>query len=204
MVFESTRTRRQLIGSVGGVFGASVLGLGAFRVLAEPLNVTGPARALEPAERLGIEGELAFPVDPTGGDLVMPNGYRDGVHKGIDIGNGCSAGRGRPLLACADAVVNSMEQSTRAGRYITLRDDADNYYRYHHLDAFIEGMEVGNAVSAGQVIGLMGFTGNTNWAHVHFEVWRLSLSPNIGFPVDPLPLLPRPAGFTIGPPQCDD
>ena len=134
----------------------------------------------------------------------MPNGYRDGVHKGIDIGNGCSAGRGRPLLACADAVVNSMEQSTRAGRYITLRDDADNYYRYHHLDAFIEGMEVGNAVSAGQVIGLMGFTGNTNWAHVHFEVWRLSLSPTIGFPVDPLPLLPRPAGFTIGPPQCDD
>jgi hypothetical protein len=30
------------------------------------------------------------------------------------------------------------------------------------------------------------------------------LSPNIGFPVDPLPLLPRPAGLTIGPPQCDD
>jgi murein DD-endopeptidase MepM/ murein hydrolase activator NlpD len=64
------------------------------------------------------------------------------------------------------------------------------------------GMEVGDAVSAGQVIGLMGITGNTIWAHVHFEVWRQSLNPRIGFPVDPLPLLPRPAGLTIGPPRC--
>ncbi|MFT5978933.1 MAG: murein DD-endopeptidase MepM/ murein hydrolase activator NlpD, partial [Ilumatobacter sp.] len=124
------------------MFGASVLGLGAARALAEPLGFTDRATALEPAQRLSIEGELAFPVDPTGGDLVMANGYREGVHKGVDIGNGCSPGRGRSLLACADAVVNSMEQSTRPGRYITLRDHSDNYYRYHHLDEFIEGMEV--------------------------------------------------------------
>lgn len=193
-----------MIGSVAGVFGASVVGLGAARVLAEPPRVTRSATALEPARRLGIEGELVFPVDPTGGDLVMPNGYREGTHNGIDIGNGCSPGRGRSLLACADAVVNSMEQSTRPGKYITLRDRSDTYYRYHHLAEFIEGMEVGAAVSAGQVIGLMGSTGNTNWAHVHFEVWRHSLSPNIGFPIDPLPLLQRPAGLTIGSPQCDN
>jgi murein DD-endopeptidase MepM/ murein hydrolase activator NlpD len=193
-----------MIGSAAGLLGASVLGLGAARVLAEPMSFTGPATALEPAQRLGIDGELIFPVDPTGGDLVMPNGYREGVHKGIDIGNGCSDGRGRLLIACTDAVVNSIEQSTRPGKYITLRDRSDNYYRYHHLDEFIGGMEVGDAVSAGQVIGLMGNTGNTIWAHVHFEVWRQSLNPGIGFPVDPLPLLQRPPGLTIGPPQCGD
>ena len=204
MIFESTRTRRQLIGSAAGILGVSVVGLGAARVLAKPLSVTGPAAALEPAQRLGIDGELVFPVDPTGGDLVMPNGYREGVHKGVDIGNGCSAGRGRPLIACADAVVSSMEQSDRPGKYITLRDRFDNYYRYHHLDEFIEGLEVGDVVSAGQVVGLMGSTGNTNWPHVHFEVWRMSLNPSIGFPVDPLPLLAWPPGLTVGLPQCDD
>jgi hypothetical protein len=44
------------------MFGASVLGLGAARALAEPLGFTDPATALEPAQRLSIEGELAFPV----------------------------------------------------------------------------------------------------------------------------------------------
>ncbi|MGK0273812.1 MAG: murein DD-endopeptidase MepM/ murein hydrolase activator NlpD [Ilumatobacter sp.] len=186
------------------MLGASVLGLGAARVLADPMSFTGPATALEPAQRLGIDGELTFPVDPTGGDLVMPNGYREGVHKGLDIGNGCSDGRGRLLIACADAVVNSMDQSSRPGKYITLRDGSDTYYRYHHLDEFIGGMQVGDAVSAGQVVGLMGTTGNTIWPHVHFEVWRQSLNPSIGLPVDPLPLLQRPPGLTIGPPQCSD
>jgi hypothetical protein len=88
MVVESTRTRRQLIGSAAAMLGASVLELGAARVLAEPPSFTGPATAVKPAQRLGIDGEMTFPVDPIGGDLELLNGYREGVHKGIDIGNG--------------------------------------------------------------------------------------------------------------------
>lgn len=64
--------------------------------------------------------------------------------------------------------------------------------------------EGGDAVSAGQVSGLMGLTGKTIWAHVYFHVWRQSLNPRIGFLVDPVLLLQRPPGLIIGLPQCGD
>ena len=134
------------------MFGGSVLGLGGARVLAEPLNVTGPATALEPARRLGIERGTGLASRLDGRRSRHAERLPAGQHKGADIGNGCSPGRGRSLLAPAKAVVKSMEQSTRTGRYITFRDHSDNFYRYHYFAGLIEGLEVGDAVFDDQMI----------------------------------------------------
>ncbi len=53
---------------------------------------------------------------------------------------------------------------------------------YGHLEAML--VKPGDAVKAGQPIGLLGSTGNSTGPHCHFEV-RVN-----GTPVDPRPFLP--------------
>ncbi|NND75303.1 MAG: M23 family metallopeptidase [Ilumatobacter sp.] len=215
---QSTHTRRQLIGSVARVLIAGVVGgaataqlTGGRRVLGVEPVLRAAATALEPAVRLALHGDLHFPVDVAGGDLVIPNGFGGvsgvkgaGGHNGVDIGNGCSDGRGRPLLACVDGTLNSEKVLSTAGRLRVLADDVGNYYRYHHLDAYAPEIEVGDRVRRGDVIGYMGSSGNTSWSHLHFEVWIGGISPGLGGrAVDPLPRLPLPIpGVTVGLPDC--
>ncbi len=162
----------------------------------------GPARAVDPAVRLGITGKLTFPVDTsaTFGSLVCLNNFggrsnANGAcnHAGVDIGNDEISGLGRPLLACADGFVEKDETfSDSAGRTRILRDGLGTFYRYHHLDSYESSLSEGDAVTAGQVIGYMGNTGNTVWSHLHFEIWQDSLTPSEATIIDPVPRLPFP------------
>ena len=58
------------------------------------------------------------------------------------------------------------------------------YFFYAHLDTFAEGIAEGVAVTAGQVIGTVGSTGNAGTAHLHFEV-----HPGGGAAVNPYPII---------------
>ncbi len=207
-----------MIGSVVRACGAAAFGggilthaAGGGSVLSLGPTVQGAALAMQPAARLAFDGPLHFPVDVTGGDLVLPNGFGgssgvhgSGGHNGVDIGNGCSDGRGRPLLACVDGVLAGERVLSSAGRVRILADGVGNFYRYHHLDAYELSVRVGDRVRRGDVIGYMGSSGNTSWPHLHFEVWIGALSTREGGEVvDPMPRLPLPIdGVTVGPPNC--
>lgn len=175
--------------------------------------VVGPAESNEPAVRLGIEGKLTFPVDtdPAHGSLVCLNNFggkstANGAcnHNGVDIGNDEISGRGRPLLACVDGFVEKDEYLPGSGGYMRiLRDALGNYYRYHHLDEYETSLVEGDPVVAGQVIGTMGTSGNTQWSHLHFEVWIGSLTPRYATVIDPTPRLPFPqANVTLNSPTA--
>lgn len=155
---------------------------------------------------------LSFPVDVTGGKLVMPNGFGgnsvtrgSGRHNGTDIGEGCFNPSKRPLLACSDAVFVDTSFGSSFGLKITLADGFGNYFHYHHMDSITEGLELGDTVAAGQVVGFMGSSGNTQWAHLHFEVWVGGLSTQRGGrAVDPDPWLPLPIeGVSDSSIRCD-
>ena len=106
-----------------------------------------------------------------------------GPHQGIDI----MADRNTPLVAVADAVVSRLSrvEDGLGGIYVWLRRADGVEFYYAHMDSIATGLAEGSKVTAGQVIGAVGNTGDARYGatHCHFEI-RLN-----GTPIDPYPHL---------------
>lgn len=93
-----------------------------------------------------------------------------GAHQGIDV----MADKGTPLVAVADSSVNRLTrtESGLGGIYVWLkRADGTEYY-YAHMASITPGLEAGDKVKAGQIIGTVGNTGDARYGahHLHFEI----------------------------------
>lgn len=157
----------------------------------------------EPAERIIVSGEgLLFPIDPQPRCVVADNfggnskQFGSGSHRGVDI----AADQGQAVYAVEDGFLYRQFTDGSPGLGWGLWSDTDVKYRYFHLDSFAEGLEVGDRVTRGQVIGSVGDTGNAaeGGDHLHFEV-RPGPHPQFGSvpAVDPFPLLDIPTICTI-------
>lgn len=64
-----------------------------------------------------------------------------------------------------------MSYHNARGFYV--RIDHGNGYStlYQHCNGFAEGLQVGDTVTAGQLIAYVGNTGASFGAHLHLEVW---------------------------------
>ena len=135
-----------------------------------------------------VGGGFVFPVggphsfsDTFGAPRMFGTSYAH-LHQGTDI----FAASGTPLVAVERGVVFSMGSDVLGGTKLWLQGASNTKYYYAHLSAFAEGLTAGQVVSAGDVVGFVGNTGNaaTTPAHLHFEV-----HPNGGPAVNPYPLL---------------
>lgn len=123
-------------------------------------------------------------------------------HHGIDI----SAARGTGIRAAADGVVimSRCDAATASGAsyscdvdgspeirgcgwYIDILHPGNVITRYCHMLAQPE-VGVGEAVAAGQRVGLIGSSGRSTGPHLHFEVHRNGDRSSAGA-VDPIPFL---------------
>ena len=195
--------------AAGGAYLAGILPLLTLSERAgaegELTAVNGPAGALEPAVRVRLNEALTFPVDPAGGVILLDNfgGFSVSAgacsHAGVDVFP--TDTDPRDLLACVDGVIEGQRfagSSGSQGNAWILKDDAGVSYRYHHIDEFAEGLEVGSVVQRGDVIATMGSTGNASSAHLHFEV---RLDGTSASAVDPLPRFVLPIdNVEVGPP----
>jgi murein DD-endopeptidase MepM/ murein hydrolase activator NlpD len=115
-------------------------------------------------------------------------------HEGTDL----FAAPGSYVYAVVDGTLTRRawdQPGLRAGNawWLTAADGSGTYYFYAHLADFAPELSVGSRVSAGQIIGFMGNTGNSAFPHLHFEI-----HPNGGGAVNPYPLLSQTGGCKTG------
>ncbi len=101
-------------------------------------------------------------------------------HQGTDI----FGARGGNVFAITSGTVTRTSNGNLSGLFLTLRGDDGNDYWYLHLQDFVASP--GQRVSAGELIGHNGDTGNARGTtpHIHFEY-----HPGGGGAVNPYPLL---------------
>ncbi len=107
----------------------------------------------------------------------MLNGKPD-FHYGIDI----PAPAGTKIYAAADGVV-SFTAHWSYGTCVKVSHGGGLVTIYAHMSARAEGLQAGDTVARGQLLGYVGCTGNAFGNHLHFEV-----DVN-GKATDPLPYL---------------
>lgn len=126
-----------------------------------------------------IPGFLISPLQVPGELLAPFSQQRVGYsHAGIDI----RAAEGTPIYAAADGVVTKAAPDSKGvekggGHMIFVDFGMGAEGRYMHLSRY--GVQVGDKVKAGQVIGFTGNTGDSTTPHLHFE-YLIN-----GIPVDP-------------------
>lgn len=135
---------------------------------------------------IDVGPSVIFPVDGKKASIGSIWGDdRDGgrrLHEGIDI----FAPKGTPALAAADGYIVGVREGGLGGRTVWLRpNDRNLNFYYAHLDQQL--VQEGQFVKKGDVVGLVGNTGNarTTPSHMHFGVY------GPGGAVDPLPFVNR-------------
>jgi murein DD-endopeptidase MepM/ murein hydrolase activator NlpD len=100
-------------------------------------------------------------------------------HTGLDF----AAPQGRPAMAATDGTVTFSGVDGPYGNLVRVLDANGVATWYAHLDELL--VEQGSRVRAGDVVGLVGATGNSTGPHLHFEVRLPASRSDAGTPTDP-------------------
>jgi peptidoglycan hydrolase-like protein with peptidoglycan-binding domain len=184
-------------GGADGIFGAATAGAILEFQRRHGLTPTGkmddataaklgatPAAAPAPPSSAGVTIEV-FPVQGRcwfGDTWHAPRGGGR-LHEGVDI----IAAKGNLLYAAVSGRISKQYfdfPGSLAGNGLRILQDNGTYVTYLHMDSFASGITVGATVTAGQVVGTVGNTGNSATAHLHFEV-----HPGGGAAVNPYPII---------------
>lgn len=127
-----------------------------------------------------IRWPFPYPVPITDGFGDRPSGTSGtSHHNGVDF----VPGGGTPIYAVADGVVSvHTDDAYGYGNHVILSHDVNGMTfdsLYAHMLTGSSPLNAGDTIKAGDFIGLVGDTGNSYGAHLHFEI-RIS-----NIPVDP-------------------
>jgi murein DD-endopeptidase MepM/ murein hydrolase activator NlpD len=129
---------------------------------------------------------LPLPPDPSSGRAFVVTGAfgtRDGGHLGIDLATRDAAGNpttGLPVFAVLAGTIVRTPDDYRGGTMVVLEGHDGTEVKYAHLSR--RDVFVGDAVAAGQVLGLSGASGQVRGPHLHLEHWHYGRD---GPPMDP-------------------
>jgi murein DD-endopeptidase MepM/ murein hydrolase activator NlpD len=123
----------------------------------------GPMPAAKAGTRAPSSGGWVWPV--SGSNYISQ--YFWSGHHAIDI----AASQGTSVVAAVSGTVVRVGWNgyTGGGNVIWVMEGTKLYTTYNHLSWW--GVHVGQKISAGQVIGRVGATGEATGPHLHFEVW---------------------------------
>ena len=133
------------------------------QILQQPVNHI----VVKGTKEIPSRGEGSFAWPTVGGYVSSQMGYRWGkMHKGIDIARPSD----KTIKAADNGVVVSAGWDGGYGNKIVI--DHQNGLRtlYGHMSSI--NVTVGQTVSKGTAIGVMGATGDATGVHLHFEVYK--------------------------------
>ncbi len=89
-------------------------------------------------------------------------------HNGVDF----AAPRGTPVRAVASGKVTFAGQQSGYGNIVCINHPGPYDTAYAHLERIEKGLDQGNLVARGQIIGYVGSTGLATGQHLHFELHK--------------------------------
>ena len=105
----------------------------------------------------------------------MSRGFSSG-HRALDIANGPVTVRGKPAIAADGGKVIYAGWYGGYGNMVKIQHSNGLITLYAHLQSI--RVVMGQDVTQGQTVGLIGSTGNSTGPHLHFEVWRNGVRVN--------------------------
>jgi murein DD-endopeptidase MepM/ murein hydrolase activator NlpD len=158
---------------------ASALERAQYAASSQHLDLGQSARRVTVPPRDGVTVTMVtpvqWPIDP-GTEISSPFGPRiapcvgcSTEHRGVDL----VPGAGTPVDAIADGTVVEAGFFGELGEHVTVRHDVDGETVtsvYGHLIGGSMHLAVGDHVVRGQGVGLVGSTGESTGAHLHFGI----------------------------------
>jgi LysM repeat protein len=132
------------------------------------------------AEMLDIKELTSDWVWPAEGVVTDLYGTRHGHHKGIDIAGEFKT----PIHSVDKGVVTKSYYSGSYGHVVFIKHDNNLETVYAHLNK--RNVKEGQVVKQGDIIGLMGNTGDSSGVHLHFEIHKDSWTYEKENAVDPV------------------
>ena len=179
---ETRAVNRAYAGFDMGAFGsaardATAVGSDVDRIMARRRIRAEEAkeREREEAEAAAAAAEKAKTAPKVEAKAEPPKMQKLFMHEGLDL----LANIGTPIHATADGVVLNFGPAGGYGNWVRLGHAGKITTVYGHLSRFAPGLQVGEPVLRGEVIGFVGNTGRSTGAHLHYEI------QTNGRPVDP-------------------
>ena len=125
-----------------------------------------------------------FPIPPKYRDRVV---FEDtfgaertgGSHEGCDLMDVDNIPGDIPIVSATDGEITNMGWLFLGGYRIGVTSKSGTYYYYAHFTSYAKGLQVGDKVCAGQLLGFMGDTGQGEEGtrgkfpvHLHFGIYR--------------------------------
>lgn len=127
----------------------------------------------QPKVPSALKNQLIYPLEST--IRIRKSWYakRDGgarKHTGTDI----HAKEGTEIYSCTDGTVLYIGFGSTPGYYVIIEDALGYEYHYYHMVRETDFLKPGDTVKAGELIGYVGNTGNSDVDHLHINI----LAPN--------------------------
>ncbi|TCT17005.1 peptidase M23-like protein [Natranaerovirga pectinivora] len=127
-------------------------------------------KALETIYKMILEDLVYFPIPNNLNSNEVGYYYQDTwladrsfggdrLHYGTDIMDSSNIRGYLPLISITDGVVENMGWLEKGGYRIGIRAPSGAYFYYAHLYNYAEGLQIGDTIRAGQLIGFMGDSG---------------------------------------------
>ncbi len=126
---------------------------------------------------------LKYPVNY----IAITQYYKKGVHNGIDLGwSSAHGGNEQPIYAPADGVVVSVKSDynqtdasgSSYGNYVKIKHNDSISTLCAHMKYGSVTLKIGDEVTQGMQIGIMGETGRADGKHLHYEVFLNNVKVN--------------------------